>query len=174
MTIAEKIKYSADRTKFTLYKEGLFYKCYNEDSMVFSKRVKNYKVISKFIKSLGAAVFSLGFPMSEVTKGNLSLASVSEKIGAKGFEECDGNIVFSLNDIDIKNDYEAWKNTIQKGIIEVVKETAMLYQCPPDANEIISMIKNYDLVNSTPMQGLGFIQELKFEVQRIEKNNGNI
>ncbi len=99
MTIKEKIQYSEDKTVFTLFKEGLFYKCYNEDAMVFSKRVKSYKVNSKFIKSLGAAVFSLGFPMSEVTKGNLSLASVSEKIGAKGFEECDGNIVFSLHAI---------------------------------------------------------------------------
>jgi hypothetical protein len=90
MTIKEKIECCAVKTRFTLFKEGLFYKCYNADAMVFSKRVKNYKVNSKFIKSLGAAVFSLGFPMSEVTKGNLSLASVSEKIGAKGFEECDG------------------------------------------------------------------------------------
>jgi hypothetical protein len=38
MTIAEKIKYSADRTVFTLFKEGLFYKCYNEDAMVFMKQ----------------------------------------------------------------------------------------------------------------------------------------
>lgn len=174
MTIVEKIQYSEDKTVFTLYKEGLLYKCYNADAMVFSKRVKNYKVNSKFIKSLGAAVFSLGFPVSEVAKGNLSLASVSEKIGAKGFEECDGNIVFSLNDIDIKNDYEAWKNTIQEGIIEVVKEPTTLYQCPPDAEEIISMIKNYDLANSTPMQSLTFIQQLKMEIHKVEKINGNI
>jgi hypothetical protein len=52
MTIAEKIKYSADRTKFTLYKEGLFYKCYNEDAMVFVQKIKEYKVSSKFVKSV--------------------------------------------------------------------------------------------------------------------------
>lgn len=69
MTIAEKIQVSADKTRFTLFKEGIFYKCYNVDAMVFSKRVKHYKVNSKFIKSLGAAVISLGFPVSEVTKG---------------------------------------------------------------------------------------------------------
>ncbi|MEN8122856.1 MAG: hypothetical protein ABFS35_21130 [Bacteroidota bacterium] len=44
MTIKEKTQYSEDKTVFTLFKEGLFYKCYNEDAMVFSKRVKNYKV----------------------------------------------------------------------------------------------------------------------------------
>lgn len=63
MTIAKKIQIIADKTTFTFFKEGLFYKCYNEDAMVFSKMVKNYKVNSKFIKSIGASVFSLGFPV---------------------------------------------------------------------------------------------------------------
>jgi hypothetical protein len=44
MTIAEKVSHSANRALFTLYKEGLFYKCYNEDVMVFVIKVKNYKV----------------------------------------------------------------------------------------------------------------------------------
>ncbi len=51
MTISEKIHCSADKTTFTLFREGLFYKCYNEDAMVFVLRVKNYKVNSKFVKS---------------------------------------------------------------------------------------------------------------------------
>ena len=44
MTIAEKVSHSANSALFTLYKEGLFYKCYNEDVMVFVIKVKNYKV----------------------------------------------------------------------------------------------------------------------------------
>ena len=44
MTIAEKVSHSANRALVTLYKEGLFYKCYNEDVMVFVIKVKNYKV----------------------------------------------------------------------------------------------------------------------------------
>jgi len=174
MTIAEKIQTSADKTLFTLFKEGLFYKCYNEDAMVFVQKIKEYKVSSKFVKSVGAAVFSLGFPVSEVAKEKLSLASVTEKIGAKGFEESDGKIVFSLNDIMLKTDYEAWKNTIQEGIIDVVKDTATPYHQLPDTIEIISMIKNFDLANSTPMQGLCFIQQLKMELAKVKENNGNI
>jgi hypothetical protein len=174
MTISEKTQISADKTRFTLFKEGLFYKCYNEDAMVFTKMVKNYKVNSKFVKSVGTAVFSLGFPGNEVTKENLSLASISEKIRAKGFEESDRNIVFLLNDIRIKNDYEAWKNTIQERIIEVVKEPANLYQHPPDRDKLILMIKNFDLANSTPIQSLTFIQQLKMEIHKVEENNGTI
>jgi len=49
MTLLEKVKNSAKSKIFTLYKEGLFYKCHNEDAMAFSKRVKNYKVNAKFV-----------------------------------------------------------------------------------------------------------------------------
>ncbi len=75
MTIAEKIKYAADKKVVTFFKEGLFYKCYNEDAMFFAKMEKNYKVNSKFIKTLGAVVFSLGYPVSEAEKGHLSFES---------------------------------------------------------------------------------------------------
>jgi hypothetical protein len=87
MTLNEKINHSATLTQFILFKEGLFYKCYNEDAMVFVKNVKNYKVSERFVKSVGAAVYSMCFPVSEIKKGSLSLANISEKIRAKGFEE---------------------------------------------------------------------------------------
>jgi hypothetical protein len=44
MTQAEKVNQSANGILFTLHKEGLFYKCYNEDAVVYVKRVKKYKV----------------------------------------------------------------------------------------------------------------------------------
>jgi hypothetical protein len=43
MTLIEKTKNSAKCNQFTLYKEGMFYKCYREDAMVFLKLVKEYK-----------------------------------------------------------------------------------------------------------------------------------
>ena len=68
MTIAEKVTQSANSTLFTLYKEGLFYKCYNVDAMLFLQKVKEYKVSSKFVKSAREKVYSIGFPTSEVDK----------------------------------------------------------------------------------------------------------
>ena len=68
MTIVEKIILAKSNKQFTLFKEGLFYKCYNEDAMVFVKRVKAYKVNSKFIKSVGGVVNSIGFPVTEIEK----------------------------------------------------------------------------------------------------------
>ena len=40
MTIVEKIDLAKSNKYFTLSKEGFFYKCYNQDAMVFVKRVK--------------------------------------------------------------------------------------------------------------------------------------
>jgi hypothetical protein len=38
--------------------------CYNEAVMVFVKNVKEYKVSGKFVKSVGADVYSIGFSSS--------------------------------------------------------------------------------------------------------------
>lgn len=89
MKIVDKIQISADKTMFTLFKEGLFYKCYNEDAMVFSQRVKNYKVTANFVKSVGAEVLSLGFPVSEVSKGKLSFDMLCENLEAEKYAETD-------------------------------------------------------------------------------------
>jgi len=87
MTIVEKIELAKSNKYLTLFKEGLFYKCYNQNAMVFVNRVKNYKVSSKYVKSVGEDLYSVGFPVSEVKKGSLSVANILEKIRAKGFED---------------------------------------------------------------------------------------
>ena len=96
MTTAEKIALAKSNNYFTLFKEGLFYKCYNEDAMVFVQRLRAYKVSTKFIKIVGDTVYSIGLPVGEVEKGSLSLANILEKIAAKGFEENEGNIIFMI------------------------------------------------------------------------------
>ena len=78
MTIVKKVSHSENRALFTIYKEGLFYKCYNEDMMVFVMKVKNYMVSSKFVKSMMEKVYSIGFPSSKLLNGNLSCKSISE------------------------------------------------------------------------------------------------
>ena len=77
MTIKEKIACCSVKTRFTLFKEGIFYRCYNEDAMIFVQSLKKYyKVNSKLIKSVNALVYNVGFPISEVEKGNLRLAFI--------------------------------------------------------------------------------------------------
>lgn len=173
MTLKEKILVSNEEKRFTLYKEGLFYKCYNEDAMLFVKKVREYKVNNKFVKSTGSNVFSIGFPASEIEKGKLSFEEISTKIESESFDLKNELVIFNLNNIGCKKGYKDWVEVKRKNEL-VVQEPEPIYSNTNNSGHILAMIKNYDMANSTPMQGLGFIQELKLELQRIEKSNGNI
>lgn len=66
--------------------------------MVFVQKIKEYKVSSKFVKSVGAEVLSLGFPVSEVQKGNISFETISEAVKAASYKEETHGVVFSLKE----------------------------------------------------------------------------
>ncbi len=83
--------------------------CYNADAMLFVKKVREYKVSSKYIKNVGAEVLSLGFPESEVSKGNLTLDMMCELLGAEKYNDEKEKITFYLKN-DIKQDIESWHN----------------------------------------------------------------
>lgn len=121
---------------------------YNEDAMVFSKMVKNYKVNSKFVKSIGTEVLSLGFPASETKKGHLTLQSILGAIEATVYKEEPYGIVFSLK-MDIKQNYFEYFEEIQKSK-NIVAEPLIEYKTTPE-NLLIKMIQDFDLANSTPM-----------------------
>jgi hypothetical protein len=176
MTIAKKIQCSADKTKLTLFKEGLFYKVYNEDAMVFAQQVKNYKVSTKFVKCVGENVLSLGFPASEVEKGNLAPDIIAAKIRSTKYDVQAQSITFYLSE-KIMQDYHIWKHGIVSEMVEEYKpkpESIKSFAGEANYVEIVAMIKNFDLANSTPMDGLIFIQQLKKEVQKIEANDRNL
>ena len=67
MTILDKVTLQQqDTTKIFLFKEGIFYKAYNEGA--FLLRDRNYKVTIKKIKSIENEVLSIGFPVSVFDK----------------------------------------------------------------------------------------------------------
>lgn len=158
MTIVEKIECCADRTKFTLFKEGLFYKCYNADAMVFSKRVKNYSVTARFVKSASDYVLSLGFPGTEVENGKLSFPAIQTALSSSSFGETEGGVQFVISS-DLKQGYHDYRN----GIIELKNAMAADQSCSESEVDlhIIKLIQEFDLANSSPMQAMLFIQELK-------------
>ncbi|WP_335973284.1 hypothetical protein [Gaetbulibacter jejuensis] len=57
----EKINFSAQPKKVYLFKEGLFYKLYNQNAMWFTNHIKAYNVNSKFVKTVKQNVYSIGF-----------------------------------------------------------------------------------------------------------------
>ena len=91
MTILDKvILQQQDTTKIFLFKEGIFYKAYNEGA--FLLKDKNYKVAVKKIKSIENEVLSIGFPISVLEK--LKENRQSEEYD--NYCSLQSNIVFSL------------------------------------------------------------------------------
>ena len=76
MTIAEKIQYAADKKVVTFFKEGLFYKCYNEDVMVFVQHIKISFVLLFLCSSF--------YLKAQTITGNLSLLA-NQDIKIEGF-----------------------------------------------------------------------------------------
>jgi len=62
MTVKEKIVLTAQNNKLYCFKEGMFYKVYNQNAMWFVHHVKPYKVSVKFVKIVNQNVFTTGFP----------------------------------------------------------------------------------------------------------------
>ena len=156
MEIKEKIEYSADKQKFTLFKEGIFYKCYNEDAILFANVIKPYKIRPTFVKCVNTVVLSLGFPMSEVENGRIALREIAAKVGAISYKEEELGIVFTLKGEAKRNLHDKKTLFIQQQIQQVEEPTA-IYQEPT----LIQKIQEFDLANSTPMDGMIFIQTLK-------------
>jgi hypothetical protein len=111
MPITEEIQISANKTKFTLFKEGLFYKCYNEDASVFTEKINKYKVNAKYIKSVGAAVLSLGFPVSVIAMSTITFEAIAVAIDAPSYFENTDAVVFELKNKDLQN-YASFKEAI--------------------------------------------------------------
>lgn len=162
MTIIEKSKKSAADNLFTLYREGLFYKCYNQDAMVFFKYVKAFKVTAKFIKNIKSEVLMLGFPIGTEGTQCICLEQIKTSLQASSFEIAADYVQFSVPG-HLKSNYESF-------LAEVVEKrtsaTAVTEEAArPVAEILVEMISQFDLANSSPMQGLAFIQDLKFQLK---------
>ena len=91
MTILDKVTLQQqDTTKIFLFKEGVFYKAYNEGAFLLKDR--DYKVVVKHIKSIENEVLSIGFPISVLEK--LKENRQSEEYD--NYCSLQSNIVFSL------------------------------------------------------------------------------
>jgi len=54
---------AAQPTTLYLFKEGMFYKAYNQNAMWFVQHIKAYKVTAKYIKTIQQEEYFIGFPI---------------------------------------------------------------------------------------------------------------
>lgn len=141
MIILEKVTLQKqDTSKIFLFKEGFFYKAYNEGA--FLLREKNYKVAVKKIKNIENEVLSIGFPVS-----------VFEKLKDEFvFEFFEWYAVYNTNTFFDKELYIDWHN-------KVVKES--FKSSKTETEYIVEQLKKYPLANKTPMEVFMWVANLQ-------------
>ena len=141
MTILDKVTLQQqDTTKIFLFKEGVFYKAYNEGAFLLQDR--NYKVAVKKIKSVENEVLSIGFPVS-----------VFEKLKDEFvFDFFEWYAVYNTNTFFDKELYIDWHNKVVKESFKTSKT---------ETEYIVEQLKKYPLANKTPMEAFLFLKEIQ-------------
>ena len=86
-----------------LYKEGMFWKAYQQSSYLFVKNIKEYLVLKKHIKSASTDIVSLGFPVP----------SLDKVLGERKYEIIDNvKVLVSLCAEYQESDYASWIESI--------------------------------------------------------------
>lgn len=148
MTILDKVTLQQqDTTKIFLFKEGVFYKAYNEGAFLLKDR--DYKVVVKHIKSIENEVLSIGFPISVLEKLKENRQS----------EEYDNYVSLQSNIAYSNKMYSEWRNNQlanNSNSSDTSNSTKNF-----DTKVLIDSIKNYPLANKTPMDAFLFIKEIQ-------------
>ena len=150
MTIKEKVAFASQNNKLYCFKEGIFYKVYNQNAMWFSTHIKAYKINTKFIKTVNQHVFSLGFPQSVLTTTPLVYQNKALTI----LQENESYIAYKIN--NIATNLQAYINWCK-----MVENNQIPKQNNSINNTVLQELKNFDIVNKTPMQAFEFVVKLK-------------
>lgn len=147
MTILEKVTLQKqDTSKIFLFKEGIFYKAYNEGAFLLKDR--DYKVAVKKIKGIENEVLSIGFPVSILNR--IVENGVSEEVH-ENYVSFQTHIVFS------NKSYHQWRSNLTA----IEKNKANLSNNKCDYSALIDSIKNYPLANKTPIEVFNWVSELQ-------------
>ena len=139
MTLKEKIYLQASATnKVFLFKEGIFYKVYNQG--VFLLKECNYKVSVKQSAKTKLWYVSIGFPESVLEKLKLSYTFIKE--------QANNTACFATPTVFENEAYTNWK-TQQITTSSTIKKEQ---QVALNDKTLIEQLKNYPLANKTPIE----------------------
>jgi len=180
MTSKDFIRAEADNTdRIILYKEGLFWKAYERSAYILCHQVRPFKPTKKSLKSLdGGEIVSVGFPWKHEEK----------YIGAlERLESGDERLTLAAASAIDPADFEKWKAELpllappaksktetaegrEQGIpaasgVPANAEVPAGHTSPTAALAAAERIKAFNLAESTPLECMLLISELKKMIQ---------
>ena len=152
-----------------LYKEGLFWKAYQQSAFrIDSQPCTAYKLIKKHIKAVSCEVVSLGFPSLNLPKHFRAeqieyLDDQHIRIQDKGIEESEYQDWFSQIPLFVPNAPKPKEPEYltQIHIFEPAPEAKASFSI---TDEIVTRLRNFRIEQSTPMQCMLFLSQLQKEL----------
>lgn len=146
MTISEILKIEdANTGSINLFKEGIFWRVYQKSAYLFTKYIKELKVLKKFYKNVNREVVYAGFP-------DTILPKIQELAQSKGLKfEKSNDKHCNISGFEIDNDFEEWFQSLT------------LFQNTNKYDKIINKIRNYPVIGKTPLETQQFLIELQNE-----------
>lgn len=165
MLLKEKLsRETGNRIHF--YREGMFWKLYNQSAFNFSQRVKQYLLKKKYIKEVKSWIVTMGFP-DVVLKENLErLREYTLSV----------NVSEKIVEVELKEGlpgYQEWFEEVKeevKGVREVKEEGTVPVVGNEDEKErILKDIRDFPILQKTPLDVQMFFIELQNRVVKLDK-----
>lgn len=144
-----------NRNQITLLKEGMFWRAYNLSAYLFSKHIQAFKITKRYFKVVDTELVYLGFPYAILEK-KLEKAASNFSI----IKEQDKKVVLVLKE-NIKSNEERYKEWFHTFEISTPKKEAN------NCKKVFQKIKNFPILNKTPIESQLFLVSLQKEVNGI-------
>lgn len=138
-----------------LLREGLFWRAYEKSAYHFTRNVKQFRPIKKFIKAINSEVVYLGLP-------NNSLKTILKLADNKKVDQNKQKIVISSFDFK-ENDYRLWKNNIVSTEKNTQPQDTTKTVSNPTAG-IIDQIRSFPVMTKSPLDSQLFIINLQSQI----------
>ncbi len=145
-----------NRTKIYLYKEGIFFKAYEQSAFAFATQRRDYMPKAKMVKSINQKIVSLGFPQSALNKYLDRVVKREEK-----------TVVLECDPIDVDR-FQEWKQKIPFEI-EKPQPTESIQSENSQMKRIFERIRTFPIETKSPMECMLFVSEIKKEL-----SNGDV
>jgi len=155
-----------------LYKEGIFWRAYENSAMLFCENIKKYIIQKKFVKKINSEILYLGFPdsvllmvISLAKEKNFEIATQEKFITIKGsFLIPDFQQKRSETPVNPDSNSYRYKNKVR-----CTERHTKLAEVPVEVDgdnlsRIYCGIKNFPVLLRTPLQCQQFIVELQNEI----------
>lgn len=168
MLLKEKLsRETGNRIHF--YREGMFWKLYNQSAFNFSQRVKQYLLKKKYIKEVKSWIVTMGFPdvvlqenLERLREYTLSV-NVSEKVVEVELkEELPGYPEWFEG---VKEEMKELKGEREKKEEEAVSEVGN----EGEKEQILKDIRDFPILQKTPLEVQMFFIELQNRVVKLAK-----